>query len=237
MITILFGILVGLLLGLTGGGGSIFAVPMLIFYPLQTLISNLDRTMLQNLAGTKEVGIFFAMQSVLAILNSVSSSAMTVLLPKVSRVYAAKRFDDLRQSVMKSVRYLSILIVPCAVLIIMFRDVIISILFGPSFLDGGGVLVVFSFAFVVAALTRPYANILYGAAKHHWLVINYAINLAVIFFSNLYLIPKVNGLGLGATGAAISNLSIWLISGIFQVFLAKKYVAVPFETRVFKHII
>lgn len=219
-----------------------YALPMTIIIPMSVFISNIDRIMIKTLSSTQEVGFYFAVQSIVDVCKQFSSSAMTVLLPKISSDYARNRVEEIAVSVHKAGRYLSIMVMPLAVLLSTQSDWIVRICFGSKFAPAASVLSTLALGAIVLTIVRPYSNVLFGIERHQKIAWMSFINLLVLVGCNLFFIPEgktwfgFSGLGLGAGGAALSNLVISIVSSCFQIYLVYRYLKFRFDLRIFKHL-
>ncbi len=195
-----------------------YALPMMVIIPISVFNSNIDRVMIQKFSTLQQVGFYFTVQSLFVIINSISSSAMVVLLPKISSDFIQNKLEDLNRSVQKATRYLSIIILPVAIIVFIEADRIVGICFGVKFLGAANILRVFSIVSLVMAVSRPYSNVLYGIESHNKIAFVSFLNLIILFTCNYLLIPK-----LGAVGAAVSNLIVWIFSASIQIYLACRY--------------
>ncbi len=203
-----------------------YALPMMFIIPVSVLLSNVDRVMIQRLSNSTQVGFYYSVQSLLGIINSISSSAMIVLLPKISADFSMGKITELKTSIYKAVRYLAVLMMGLFAIMNVQADWIVQICFGKEFLATSAILQWMLLTYLIATVARPYSNILYGIEKHRGVAKISILNLLLLITCNWWLIPKM-----GASGAAISNVVIWVFSGSAQVFLAHRYLQLSMNGR------
>lgn len=127
-----------------------------------------------------------------------------------------------------------------SVILIALGSWILELCFGAQYTRAGLALSLLACASYVAAVARPYSNALFGTENHHRIVWISIANVIVLIVCNLYFIPTnifgFHALGLGAGGAALSNLVIWLISGGAQIYFVFRLLNISFNWRIFIHV-
>jgi O-antigen/teichoic acid export membrane protein len=186
-----------------------FALPTLLISVLLTLSTNIDRIMIGFFWTAIEVGYYYVMQQIILIILIISAAMSVVLFPAFSRLHAEMNYDGLRKTIHDSERYISIIMVPIVVVLIVFAKQIILVMSDSAYLPAVPVLISLSiFAFIytfmslhtslIIGLNRP------GIAAKNGLVI-YSLNIIL----NLLFIPQwgvLTPFGInGPTGAAIAT--------------------------------
>lgn len=216
-----------------------YALPLMVIIPTSVFSANIVQVMIGKLSNAEQVGFYFVIQSLISIPNAISSSAMVALLPKVSSDYAKKNYQTMTASVEKAARYLSIIVTLVAAIFCGLSDLILRVCYNFYSREASLCLVFLSLSTVVASIARPYLNFLVGIEKHYK---NVLVNLGALFVVCLccaYFIPSrifmFTGLNLGAAGAGLAQLVMWVFAGIWFYYLARKEFHFPFNYRIFKH--
>jgi len=219
----------------------IYALPLIFVVPLSYINDNIGRILIKAFLNFKEVGLFFAIQGLMSFPKEISSSVMMLFLPQISKLWAEQKIETLRKNTLKTLRYLSIVIIPLCVLIIFFRREIILLILGKEFLSASPILVAFAITTFFITSVRPYNNILYGISKHQVVPFLGVLGTIVLILSNLILVPhklfNIPMLGLGGLGAAIALLNVWVIQGIVVVFLVHRYTQIGLYKKTLFHIL
>ncbi|MEW5936531.1 MAG: flippase [Candidatus Thermoplasmatota archaeon] len=192
-----------------------FAAPMMVVQVIAVISINLDKVLLGYFWIAEEVGYYFAAQRLATLVMMFSTAAGVVLFPTISSFHTEERFDDIRHTTHSVERYVSMLITPLVIFMILFSDEIIAIFLTSSFHSADS-LRILSLYVLFNTLSMPYAYVIQGMDRPGLLakifVIGYGINICL----NLLFIPA-NGIlspwgVLGASGAAAASaISMLLI--------------------------
>ena len=106
-----------------------FALPVMLTFTLSKLIANTDRVMLGGFWDATEVGYYVGVAGILRIMGEVSEAGMTLFLPQSSRdAYHGQR-GIVIQRLFAAEKYLLLVMVPIAALVIFFRGPIVGFVF------------------------------------------------------------------------------------------------------------
>lgn len=219
----------------------VYALPLILVIPLAQINVNINQILIKTFWDFKEVGFFFAIQTIINIPKAISHSVMMLFLPRVSQLWAEQKIKILKENTLKTLKYLSVIIIPICVLMIFFRREIILLIFGKEFLPASPLLVVFAVTVFFITLIRPYSNILYGISKHQIFPLITILGIIVLVFSNLILIPRqlfnIPMFGLGALGAAISILNSWIVYGLIIIYLVRRHTKIGLYKKTLLHLL
>jgi O-antigen/teichoic acid export membrane protein len=191
---------------------------------LQT-INAVDLWLLQTLDGGRNastIGLYVAARNVAVVPGVVLMAVSDVVLPSLSRALAA---DDARLSgayLQGAVRFLAILIVPVALVLMLAADPLMTLLYSGEFRGGGGylrVLVVFAaalpfidlFASALNARGEPYRG---GVTLLILIPVAAALNYAFIGRYGAVGAAYASALA-GIIGAAVLGLIVFSRFGVF----------------------
>ncbi len=216
-----------------------FAFPLIISSVITVIFLHIDNIMIQIFWASKDVGIFFGARRITDILDILSTSVSTVLFPSIASLSVINTSQFISK-VRLSERYLSMVLVPIILIIILFSRQIVSIILGPSFSDSAIVLQVLSLSVIMISLNRVYVVQFLSADKPAVITIVNILNILVHLMLNFILIPVnvfgIQMLGFGAYGAALSLLLSFLISTIiFRILVYRHFGYFPITPNVFYH--
>ena len=183
--------------------------PLMLSSLAITIYMRIDQIMIQNMLGTKEVGIFTAAVNIVSAFYFIPMLITSSLFPSIisSKKISEELYYKRLQLLFSTLTWIAILIyIP----MIIFSDQLVNLLYGQNFKNAGQVIYIYAFAgifvFMGVASARWYIN--EGLQKITLLrtLVGAAINIAL----NLILIPIIN-----LKGAAIATL----ISQITVAFL------------------
>ena len=198
-----------------------FAMPLIIVVASATIMTNLDKVLIQLFWSSEDVGYYFACCRITQFIVIAVSSMGILLFPTISGYHINKDIDRIKKIVYLSERYISILVFPMVVGVVVLAEPAVRILLSRSFYPAIPVFRILPFFALLHALTTPYNYQLIGMNKpklaRNRVVIMVVINVAL----NIVLIPKdiqilgVNLFGLGGVGASIATVASYSVGMVY----------------------
>ena len=202
-----------------------FALPVMLLSVITVISVNIDKIMIGYFWTSVEVGYYFTVQQILQIILILSVAVGTVLFPSLSEHHSSKNFEKIQQATHLAERYISMVMIPPIVVIIIFVKPVISIMLSSAFLPAASVLITLTIFAFITSLIMPYTSLISGvnrpgiAAKIGFVMCGTNITL------NYLLIPEgglLSPFGInGPTGAAVATVLSSLV-GFFGLRLAAK---------------
>jgi len=192
-----------------------FAFPVMLLSIISAVSINVDKLMIGYFWTSVEVGYYFTVQQILQIILIFSSSIGIVLFPTMSEYHSKNNIQKIKDKTLLAMRYISMIMIPIVIFIIVFVEPIINIMLTDVFLPASNVLIVLSLLAFVTAIGIALNSLIVGMDKPgHTAKIGIVMCVSNLILNVLF-IPS-NGLltnfGInGPTGAAVATL----ISGIF----------------------
>jgi O-antigen/teichoic acid export membrane protein len=212
-----------------------FAFPTMITSVIVTLSTNIDKIMIGYFWTSTEVGYYYSVQQILLIILVINAAITTVLFPAFSKYHKDKNFLEINKITLKAERYISMIMIPIAVVLILFVNSIISIMLNSSFLPAASVLITLTLFAVITSFIGPYSALIGGLNRPG---IAAKIGLVVCIINivlNYFFIPQwglLTPLGInGPTGAAIATLISTLVGLFGFKIMAKKLTGIPLLQR------
>ncbi len=217
-----------------------FALPLAIASSMVVIASNTDVVMIQWFWNSADVADYYAAKKIAMLLVMISMAVGTALYPALSSYHARGQMDMLREKSMSAERYISMLIFPMALFIMVFPENIIVIMLSRSMLSSVSTLRALIVLYVIIVLNYPYNNILsamdrtpiVGTINIVRAILNVALNLIFIPVS----FAGFTMLGMGAFGAAIATLISFFVTTIFLRWEVYRLSGVIMDRRILKHI-
>ena len=183
-----------------------FTVYLGIARGLTALSSRLDVLMIISLKNATEAGIYAIAARVISIYPLLSGSFSAVLAPKLSKI---KNKGELKKFLIKIILATGVLTLS-ALFMIVVSESFITVLFGEKAAGAVPVfrLLLISMLFFVASVPAVSLSIYY-LKKPQILTINAVLQLFIVFFGNLYFIPRYGSFG--AAYSLILSYSITLV--------------------------
>lgn len=191
-----------------------FAVPLWLSDILVQFRGNIQTVLLGSLGSISGVGIFAIVNQVNLVGNIFHASLNQSARPLIAELHDRgdkKRMNNIYQTATKWVVTLNL---PMILIIVMFPTQLISI-FGKSFLEGAGALVVMAFANLIEVGTGMCGSIIDMTGHTKLKLVNTIIRVSTSIFFNFLLIPRF-GL-MGAAWAALIHSVVANILPLIQV--------------------
>jgi len=219
-----------------------FAFPIMLISVIGVVSVNIDKIMIGYFWTSVEVGYYFTVQQILQIILIFHIAISVVLFPTLSEYHSKKRFNEINITTKTAERYISMVMIPPIVIIIVLTAPVINILLSSAFLPAIPVLITLTIYAYLFSVNAPYRSLISGINKPRVVAM-----IGVIMFSsnivlNIIIIPK-NGLlsfvGInGPTGAAVATVFSTFIGFCAYRYMAKKYSHMqPLQSHIPRHII
>lgn len=167
------------------------------------IMMRIDMVMLKKLAGAEQVGLYSVASNVAMALPLVTMSLTATLMPKMAELMEGATIRAFVVRVMRHTKY----VLAVSVLLQLLSPLLIYGVFGAAYANSVPVLVVLVLSYMFGVIVNPISLIYYQIGKSFMLTaVNWA-QLLIGYGCNLLLIPA-----LGATGAAISSLTLHIFS-------------------------
>ena len=206
-------------------------------------MTNVDKVFIQLFWSSKEVGWYFAIFNLSRFVILVVTSVGLLLFPTISEYYSRNEMDKIREKVLKSERYLSMIVFPIVTMIIILAEPIIHILLSDKYLPGVHILQILPLFVLLEALARPYVSKMQGMDMPELVRNRFLIMVSANVILNLILIPRdirslgLNLFGLGAEGAAIATVISYVLGLIYIRYKAWKITGLKGNRRIILHAI
>jgi len=191
-----------------------FSYP-LIFVGVSDLVTGwTDTFMLGYFCTATEVGIYNAALPTSKLLAVVLSPIGMIFGPVIVGLYAKNRLDELRKTYSSVAKWIFTIVFPGFLLMVLFSERIINILFGVEYVSGSTALGILAFGVLITAMVGPAASVIgaYGKTKIIMWCSFFGASVNVVL--NLVLIPVY-----GMNGAAVATgFSLALITVLHLIF-------------------
>jgi O-antigen/teichoic acid export membrane protein len=222
---------------------SVFAWPLIMVGISYTIITNTDKVLIQLFWTSEEVGYYFASFRIVQFLLVAASAVGTLLLPTISGFHSNEDIDSIKKTVFLSERYISLLIFPMVIGIVVLAEPTVRILLSASFYPAVPILMVLPFFVILEALSQPYMYQVIGMNKPTLARNRILIILGLTVFFDLLLIPSnikslnLKLFGLGALGASIATVIGYAAGLIYCRYAAWTLAKNPLNPRILLHLL
>ncbi|WP_049925905.1 flippase [Halopiger goleimassiliensis] len=222
-------VLLGRLMALRGGYRThvrellAFSAPLVVSTVIGTMLARTDTLMLGYFRSSYEVGMYDAAYPIAAGLTIVLSAFGFLYLPIASRLEADGDREVVDDIYATSTKWVYIITFPAFLLLVVFPEDVIALVFSPSYTDAATVLPVLAIGFFLSATAGRDRETLSAVGATTWIAVANGVGLALNVLVNLVLIPQYGFMGAGVT----SLLSLIVVHGIICGVLAIQYGITP----------
>jgi len=220
-----------------------FAIPLIAVGASTAIMTNLDKVLIQLFWAAENVGYYFAGFRIINFIIMAAASIGILLFPMISSYHANKDNASIKKIIFRSERYISMLVFPMVIGLVVLAEPAVHILLGSKFLPAIPVFRILPFFALIQTLTIPYNYQLIGMNKpklaRNRVVIMVCINVTL----NIILIPKdiqilgVNLFGWGAVGAAIATVISYGVGMVYCRIVARKLTGGNWNPRILLHLL
>jgi len=196
-----------------------FALPAFIGGFGALIIGYMDTLMITMFRSLPEVGFYQVAKPAASLLHYFPMAISIVLFPMISELWARREQKLVGQAMHIIIKFSFIFIIPAALILIAFPDVVITLLFGSEYLAASIALQILTFTAVVYTLSAISGSMLAGIGKPAIVTMAVGITACFNFVLNLILIPPY-----GIEGAAIATFLSMLVGLSISLHFARRFV-------------
>lgn len=190
--------------------------PFLLTFSARDLMNRVDILLLAPLVGLTQVGLYSAAFRVIYLITFTQNILISVMSPRYAGAFASNKMIQLNKNLKLSYFFTLITVIPLTILLTLFADKIVVLLFGEAFLGSASILRILVVAQVLAALIAPLIALLNMIGYEKQISI---YNFIALFFLSLFCILFINQAA--AIGAAWARVLTFAILGFLIVKLAR----------------
>ncbi len=186
-----------------------FSFP-LIFAGIAAMVTNwTDTLMLGYFATAEDVGVYNAAFPTARLLSVFLTSFGAIFMPVISELYSRNALDDLKDTYSAVTKWIFALIVPVFLLMVLFSNWILDLMFGQEFVRGATALSILAFGYLVVCVVGPTGQVLQAYGRTRVLMVLSFFGAGTNVVLNYVLIPiyGVNGAAV-ATGTSLAAMNI-----------------------------
>ena len=220
---------------------SYFAFPLIIVVASTTIITSIDKVIIQFFWASESVGYYEASFKFSYFINMFAVAIGTLLLPTYSNLHAKNNIKAIKRLTYESERYLSMLVFP-----MVFGVIVIAEPIGTILLSGWTatipIMQILPLYVLFLALENPYSSHFIGMNRPKLARNRVVIMVITNVILNMILIPAyiqtpgIKMAGLGAKGAAIATVTSYFIGLVYSRIYAYKLNKIKGCNRIFIHL-
>lgn len=170
-----------------------------------TAITRIDVLLLAHFRGSEEVGIYATGFQLTIILQILTNSLSTVLLPRVSKLESRRQLLRFIKICLALAGMIAVVTLP----MLPFAGVIVPTVFGTRYAPAAAIFQVLLLNYLVQPFFMPFIIIIFAAGRPSIMSTINVVQLAIGLFSNYLLMPRY-----GAIAGAYTLLMLTVIAGV-----------------------
>lgn len=215
----------------------VFALPLSLISVIGIVSTNIDKIMIGYFWTSSEVGYYFTIQQILEMFQIVYASVAMAMLPSFSKHHSNKNMSEIRRIATNGERYLSMVMIPAIVVVIVYARPIISIMLTNAYLPAASALMILSVMTYFRAQNNYLRALIIGVNRQKLLIKTTFVTLASNIIINLILIPESNPLSIyginGAAGASVATLISMFLCCVYMRYYVRKLTGVAMVSKGF----
>jgi len=188
----------------------IFSLPLLVAATLRIIITWTDTLMLGNLKSAADVGLYNAALPLAHFISFPLAALLLIYMPVFSGLFAKNMFDEIKNNYSILTKWLCSATLPLFIILFLYPEPIITLLFGPVYAPSSTALRILSLAFIVNNFVGPCGVTILAMGKSRFVMFTSLFGAVLNIGLNGVLIPSFGIVG-AATASAISLTSINLV--------------------------
>ncbi len=213
-----------------------FSTPLLFSALMATILGWIDTIILGYYLSESLVGIYNAAFPTAMLVLIPYSALNTLALPSLSEVHETGE-TSLSTIVKTIARWAVIASFPLFILMALFSEQVLHLLFGKQYIPAATALIILSAANITSAMIGPLSDLLKSVERTDILFKNSVVALVLNTSFNIFFIPEW-GLGLGIEGAALATFLTTILMNVVIVAEAYYFESVtPFHVDIWKPVL
>jgi O-antigen/teichoic acid export membrane protein len=180
----------------------------------------LDKTMMGILTNESQVGFYDSSQKIIRLTLAIVTSLGTVMLPKITNLYSNGDNEKIKQYLMNSFRFMTLISLPLIFGLIGISDNFVPLFFGKEYMEVIPLMKLASLMILVIAWGNVFGTqyiLALGKMKEY--TTSVVVGAIINFIMNLILIPRLLSLG-----AVVATLCTEIIIAGIQFYYSKSIV-------------
>ncbi len=192
-----------------------YSLPLVFVAVIQSSIFWADSLFLGYFKTTREVGFYAAALPIATLLSVVPELFMQLFFPMITKHYARKDIDLTRDLTKQIMKWIVILNLPLFILIFIFPDIALKLLFGDEYMIAANALRLLAGSIFIASVFSTISyHLLLSLGKSRLILFNSVAAMILSILMNYFLIPlgnigplnNVNGLSGAALAALLTSV-------------------------------
>jgi len=191
-----------------------FSWPLIFVGMAGIVMGFMDTLMLGYFCTSYEVGIYNAALPTAMLIKMPTVVFASIFMPVITELYARGKYADIKNTYSAVTKWILSLAFPAFLLMALFSDDVIKILFGAEYAIGAEALTILAFGFLISTVFARASDIIVVFGRTKITMGCYLTSSALNICLNIYLIPifGVNGAAMATTSSLIFMAVLYFIS-------------------------
>ena len=208
----------------------IYSIPIMFSGIITVLFTWVDTFFIGYFLGTKQVGIYNAAVPIATLMLITQEIFLHLSYPIFNKEYSLGNKRNIEELSKQIYKWIFALNLPILLLLLIFPDNVISILFGSEYIESSNALRILALGVFISSACYISQRLLLMKGLSSLLFIDLLFASIVNIILNIILIPYY-----GITGAAMATTISWIILGFIWIYQTKKYLDFyPFRRKLLK---
>lgn len=198
-----------------------YSWPLIFLGLINFVFYSTDTFLIGYFLNASEVGIYNIAVPIASLLSIVPNLFLILFLPLITKEYARKKSDLVKETSKQVGKWIFLLILPFFILMFLFPGALINLLFGPEYIAAVNSLRLLSVGTFIFSIFMISENLISMAGKSKVVILNLLTTSMINVALSWVLIPRY-----GISGAAFATMSSYIIWSIITMIQAKRYTSV-----------
>lgn len=198
-----------------------FGIPVIFTEAASTIFGYTDTIMITFFRSLEDVGLYNVGMPTAGVIWKITIALSIILLPLSSELWIIEKKEKIKKGLLDLYKYSTILILPVSLIMFLFPEIIIKILFGSEYIGASNVLRILSIGSIVFAISSANNSLLIGIGQPKEVSKIMLIGSLFNIIGNLILIPLY-----GIEGAALTTLIAFVIMMYLGIFRLKEFIGI-----------
>lgn len=187
------------------------------------IVGYIDVFVLIYFSGLEQVGLYNASLPTAMLISYFGLTLATVILPIITELWTKKSNERLISGVKLLYKYSFALVIPFALIMFCFPELILGLLFGKNYILASNSLRILSLGFIMLTISRVNFDIILGIGKPE---INARIAIIALLFNLILNLILIAVFGLGIVGASITAFLTFFIMLFLSLSSLRKFMGI-----------
>lgn len=195
-----------------------FSWPLMFAGMFGLVMGWIDTLMLGYFLTAADVGIYRASISTAALLMIVPGSLGAIFFPVITEFYSRGEREELENTVVAVTKWILMITLPLVLLMMLFSEQVLYILYGAEYVAGALVLCILGFGYLLISVFNPTNQLIQVIGRTKLIMVNMSVGAALCIILNLWLIPiyGINGAAI-ATGISLLTVNALAFGEVFVI--------------------